>query len=92
MRFVFARQVGEVLVVRELRADLVHLRGRIEDLIGVEARDRAADHIAGDFPTGPTGNETNLLEPFEDRRHILNPQPVVLDCLPGCDGAPMEWP
>ncbi|MPM68645.1 hypothetical protein SDC9_115579 [bioreactor metagenome] len=63
-------------------AELLDQRRGVEDLVGGDARDRAAEEAAGGVTAGGDGVQPDRLQPTPDLRDVLDPDPVVLDVLP----------
>ena len=83
--FVFAREIREIGVVGHVPVDLEHLLVAIDDLLGIDAGDGAADDVAGIIAAGAAGGDADGLEGGEDFRDILDAQPMHLDGLAGGD-------
>ena len=84
-RLELARQVGELRVADEPAGDLVD-RGRgVEDLVGGDAGERAAEDDARGVTARLGGLQADGLEAAPDLGHVLDPDPVVLDVLPVAD-------
>ena len=77
-----ARQVGERRVADVLLADGGDLLGAVDDLVGVNAGQRAAEHHARGVAAGLGGGQADRLERLPDGRDVLDPDPVQLDVLP----------
>ena len=85
--FVFAGKIRELTIVFEGSVDLHELGGGVDDFFGVEARDWAADDIAGDISASATGGDSDAGEFREDRGDFVDAQPVELDGHAGRDVA-----
>ncbi len=83
--FVFAREIRELGVVGHVPADLVQLAVRVDDLLGIDAGDGAADDVAGVIAASAAGGDADGIEGGEDFRDILDAEPVHLDGLAGGD-------
>ena len=77
-----ARQVRERRVAEVARGHLADVRRAVDDLVGVDAGERAADDDARAVAAGLGRAETDRLEPFPDGGHVLDADPVQLDVLP----------
>ena len=77
------RQVGVLPVAGEEVRDLASDRRCVEDLVGVDAGDRAAEDVAGRVPARLHRRDPDLLEQGPDLGHVSDPDPVQLDVLAG---------
>ena len=82
---VLAGQVREAPVADEVGDERVHDGARVEVLVRRDAGQRAADDVAPHVAAGLRAGQADLVEGREDVRHVLQPQPVELDALPGGD-------
>ena len=82
-----ARQVREAAVADERPLELLDQRARVDQLVPVDARERAADHVSPHVAAGLGEREADRVQLVEDDRHVLDPQPVELDVLAGRDVA-----
>src|SRR5204863_2873653 len=57
-------------------------RAGIDDLVGADTGDRAAQDVAGHVATGLEAGQAHAFEPVPDLGHVLDPDPVELDVLP----------
>ena len=78
-----AGQVGVLAVAGEEVGDGPGDGQGVEGLVGVDARDRAAQHVAGRVAAGLDGGQADRGEPAPDPGDVLDPQPVDLDGLAG---------
>ena len=78
---VLARQVGELRIADVAPHDLVDRPGRVEHLVERFAGQRRAQHHAGAVAAGLGGLQADRGQPIPDLRHVLDPDPVVLDVL-----------
>lgn len=85
--FVFAGKIRELTIVFEGSVDLHELGGGVDDFFGVEARDWAADDIAGDISASATGGDSDAGEFGKNRGDFVDAQPVELDGHAGRDVA-----
>ena len=76
-----AGQVGVLTIAREKLRDLPDDRGCVEGLVCIDARDRAAEDVAGGIAAGLHGGDPHLLEQRPDTRHIRDVDPVQLHVL-----------
>ena len=85
-----ARQVGERRVADVPVVDGGDLRRGVDQLVGVQARERAAHDDPGRVAAGLGGGQADGLQRLPDRRDRLDLDPVQLDVLPVGDvgGAP----
>ena len=74
-------KIGELAIVRERVAHLHQLRRGVDDLIGIDARHRAADDIAGIVAASAARGHADGGKHPENRRDVLDAQPVELDGL-----------
>ena len=81
--FELTGKVGVLPVAGEVGGDRPGHRQRVDDLLGVDARDRARAHVAGRVATGLDGREPDVPEPLPDPRHVGDADPVQLNVLPG---------
>ena len=79
--FIFAGQIGEVLVAHEKLRHLFHDRTRIVDLFRIDARDRAAADVARNVAAGARRREARRVQFGDDRREHIDGKPVVLEVL-----------
>ena len=84
-RLELAREVGEVGVADVALGDLADHRRRVEDLVGGDAGQRAAQDDARGVAAGLGGLQPDLLEAAPDLGHVLDADPVVLDVLAVAD-------
>ena len=80
-----AREVGELRVADVALEDLVDDRRRVDDLVGGDTREGAAEDDAGGVAAGLGRLEAHRLEAAPDLRDVLDADPVVLDVLPVAD-------
>ena len=76
-----ARQVREPAIAHEVARDVVHDRGRVEELIRRDARERAADDVAPHVAAGLRTREPDPRERVEYLGQVLDLQPVQLQAL-----------
>ena len=84
-RLELAGEVGQLGVADEAPGDLVDRGGRVDDLVGGDAGQRAAEDDARGVAAGLGGLQADRLEAAPDLGHVLDPDPVVLDVLPVAD-------
>ncbi len=77
-----ARQVGQLRIANEPRADLLDQGGRIDDLVLGNAGHRRSQNDAGHVTARLGGGQAGSFEPVPNLRHVLNAHPVQLDVLP----------
>jgi hypothetical protein len=80
-----AGQVGVLAVAGEEVGDRLGDRVGVQHLVGVQARHRAAEHVAGRVAAGLHGGHTHRLQPAPDLGDGADPDPVELDVLAGGD-------
>ena len=83
----FRGRFGVLAVAGEERRDGLDDDVRVEELVGVDAGDRAAEHVAGGIAAGLHARDVDLFEQPPDLRHVLDAHPVDLDVLAGADVA-----
>ena len=76
-----AREVREVRVADVAALDLLERGGAVDDLVLGDAGDRRAEERPRRVAARLHGVEAGGVEPLPDRRHVLDPDPVVLDVL-----------
>ena len=81
-RLVLARQVRERRVAQVARRDGADVRRRVQHLVGRNAGERAPEEHAGRVAARLLRREPDRLDPLEDRRHVLDADPVQLHVLP----------
>ena len=81
-RLVLARQVRERRVTEVARRDGADVRRGVQHLVGRHAGERAPEEHAGCVAARLLRREPDRLDPFEDRRHVLDTDPVQLHVLP----------
>ncbi len=79
---VLAGEVGELRAADVAPGDLIDRRGTVDDLVGGDTGDRGAQHNPRAVAAGFGGGQPDGFELFPDRRHVLDPDPVILDVLP----------
>ncbi len=80
--FELARQVAQGLVAHVAPDGLLDRRGGVDDLVAVDAGERAAENDAGGVTACLGRRQPGALERRPDRRHVLDADPVELDVLP----------
>ncbi len=76
-----AGKVGVLPVAGEEGGDGLGHRERLDDLLGVDARDRARAHVARRVATGLHGGQPDVPEALPDPGHVGDADPVELDVL-----------
>ena len=82
-----AGQVGELAVADEGALELLHQRPRVDQLVAVDACQRAADHVSPDVAAGLRERQPDRVQLVQHHRHVLDRQVVQLDVLAGGDVA-----
>ena len=81
-RLELARQVGERRVAHPARRGRLDLRRGVDHLTSIDARQRAAQNHPGRVAAGLGAGQADRVQGVPDGRHVLDPDPVVLDVLP----------
>jgi hypothetical protein len=76
------RQVGELWVPVERAVDLDGERGRIDDLVSIDAGEWTTGYRPCVVSARSHAGPANRLERIPDRRDVFDPQPVKLEVLP----------
>ena len=80
-----ARQVAEPLAADDRLLEALGERARVDELVGVEARERAADDVADVVHAALLRVEPGGGEALQDPRGVLDGDPAQLDVLAGRD-------
>ncbi len=81
-RLVLARQVRERGVTDVPGSDRTDVLRGVEDLVGRDPGERASEEHARRVAARLLRREPDLLDPFEDRGHVFDADPVQLHVLP----------
>src|SRR5579864_7553209 len=80
-RFELPGEIAERRIADEAFVRLEQVRRGVDDLVGVDARERASDHVARRVSARFRRRQADPLDLFEDPRHVFDTDPVQLDVL-----------